>query len=766
MLSRIKQLLLLTEADLNSNSVTLLQQSVLRIILYSGVLLVLGIVLHSSWQAYQLNAWVVIIITGSFYLTLLLAIYLSSRKLQLSKAILLLIIFGAGLCMTSFIDNAELAKVGLLFVYTAPLIALLCFSTRITITVMVLNVIPFLFLLFSDKPVNLFDLSITLPATPIYVHSLLFLFFNLCIPLAVMRVFSTLKRNALTLGQQNQLISQSNQLYQDIFNQRSKASVLLNANGDIVKANNKARQILRVGAAEHCHISELLQTTAVSDMSFWQGHDIECMLTSDSAVHVLLNHMCTIEQQHHLIQLDDITPLKQLHMRLAKNNQKQDLWRNYDDLTTLPNHNFFLQLVKQHPSETGSLMVIVRLCHIKAFNQQHGYHSGDELLAAFAAQLKAAVPDDVITARLRGVKFVLWRPLSGGNTSVATEANRLISFLPQQLQLSVGTITPVFEAGVSMNSRQHASAEQTLEQCESALEQADAYNCPLAFFQPDTLQQRNAELQLLNEFKTALQHNTPELWLQPKVKPDGVIESFEALLRWQKADGSFAAPDKIVALAEQYGLIAQLSSYVLNKAVSIIKRFRQHKLHYAIAINLTGSDLLAAPFYNELVHIATHQPALLEQLTLELTENSIAKHQQPLFDKLHALKRLGYTLALDDFGTGQASLSMLNKLPVDTVKLDRSFLLNVPTDTRQTQLVQSVMQMTKALKLKLVIEGVETELQQRFLTSLGAEQLQGYWFSKPMPVAYWLVHFNEMKAKQNQAESFAHRVDESSESVS
>lgn len=753
MLSRIKQLLLLTETDLNSSSVTLLQQSVLRIILSSGLLLVLGIVLHSSWQAYQINAWYIITITSAFYIALLLALYCSSRLLSVSKTLLLVIIFGAGLCMLFFIDNFELSKLGLLFVYTAPLIALLFFNARVTLAVMLLNFIPYLFLLYSKAPINLFNFSITLPATPVYLHSLLFLFFNLCIPLAVMRVFSTLKRNALTLGQQNQLISQSNQLYQDIFNQRSKASLLLTANGDIVKANNKARQVLRSITAEQRHITDLMHTTASTQAAFWQGHDIECMLIADPNIHVLLNHMCTIEQQHHLVQLDDITPLKQLHQKLASNHQKEDLWRNYDDLTNLPNPSFFLQLVKQHSTDSGGLMVIVRLCHIKAFNQQHGYHTGDELLAAFASQLKAALPEDVIAARLRGVKFALWRPLSGGSTSLTTEASRLVSILPQQLTLSVGAINPVFEAGISISGRKHASAEQTLEQCESALEQADAYNCPLSFFQPDTLQQRNAELQLLSEFKTALQHNTPELWLQPKVKPDGVIESFEALLRWQQSDGSYAAPEKVVALAEQYGLIAQLSSHVLNKAIAIIKRFHQHKLHYAIAINLTGSDLLAAPFYNELVHIATHQPALLQQLTLELTENSIAKHQQPLFDKLHALKRLGYTLALDDFGTGQASLSMLNKLPVDTVKLDRSFLLNVPADPRQTQLVQSVILMTKALKLRLVIEGVETEVQQRFLSSLGAEQLQGYWFSKPMPVAHWLVHFSQQKNKASAAEN-------------
>ncbi|MFT7195578.1 MAG: hypothetical protein ACI8U1_003241, partial [Rheinheimera aquimaris] len=138
MLSRIKQLLLLTETDLNSSSVTLLQQSVLRIILSSGLLLVLGIVLHSSWQAYQINAWYIITITSAFYIALLLALYYSSRLLSVSKTLLLVIIFGAGLCMLFFIDNFELSKLGLLFVYTAPLIALLFFNARVTLAVMLL----------------------------------------------------------------------------------------------------------------------------------------------------------------------------------------------------------------------------------------------------------------------------------------------------------------------------------------------------------------------------------------------------------------------------------------------------------------------------------------------------------------------------------------------------------------------------------------------------------------------------------------------------
>ena len=743
MLSHIKQLLLLTEKDLNSASVPLLQQSVLRIILCSGLLMVLGIAIHSSWQAYHMNAWYIIAITAVFYLVLLTALYFSTRLLMLGKALMLTSIFAASFCMMFFIDDFELSKLGIIFVYTAPLIALLFFNSKATVLVMLLNFIPFTFLVYVNKPINLFHFSITLPATHTYLHSLLFLFFNLCVPFAFMRVFSTLKRNSLTLKSQNQLISESNQLYQDIFNRHNNAALLITADGFILKANNKATQTLQLSEVEKHSIQELLSTPSASEHPFWLGHDIECTLATNAGIHLLLNHICTTQQQHHLIQLNDITQLKQLHNKLANSHQQQDLWRNYDNLTTLPNHNFFLNLIKQPalPS-AGKLMMIIRLCHIKAFNHQHDYQTGDELLATFAKQLKATLPEDVIAARIRGVKFVLWRPLSEHCLSFTAEAERLFSLLPEELRLSVATLRPVYEAGVSVLDHT-MTPEQVLEQCESALEHADAYNNPLAFYQPDTLQQRNSELQLLAELKTALRQHTPQLWLQPKVTPDGTISSFEALFRWQQADGSYAAPDKIVALAEQYGIIVQLSSYVLEKAVDIIRVLQQQKVFYPVAINLTGTDLLAAEFYNELVNIATHQSELLAYLTLELTENSIANHLQPLYDKLHALKKLGFELALDDFGTGQASLSMLNKLPVDTVKLDKSFLLGVPTNPRQTQLVQSVMLMTKALKLNLVIEGVETELQQRFLQSLGSQLMQGYLFSRPQPLSHWLAFFSQ-----------------------
>jgi diguanylate cyclase (GGDEF)-like protein len=749
MLSRIKQLLLLTETHLNSPSATVLQQSALRIILTSGLLLVLTIVLHSSWQAYQAGAWYTIAITTSFYAILLLALYFSTHHLAISRVILLFTVFSAGLCMLFFIDNFELSKLGVIFVYTAPLIALLFFNRTVTLLVMAINVLPFLFILYSDTPVNLFNFSITLPATHTYLHSLLFLFFNLCIPLTIMRMLSTLNRNAAVLKAQNANIMESHQLYQDIFNHHSKATLLVTAGGHILKANAKAQQTLALTNAEHRHLTEVISTTLQDKPEFWLGHDTECQLLADNSKHLLLNHLCSTQQQHHLLQLDDITPLKLMHKKLAASEQQHELWHNYDTLTSLPNAGFLLSLIhRQRESTVAGLMLIIRLCHVKAFNHQNSYQAGDELLTTFAQQLQNTLPEQVMFGRLRGVKFVLWTDLLHSSSSVSEQVTQLRNLLPAELKLSAGSIKPMYEIGVSIATSNNLSAEEMLEQCESALELADAYNCPVAYYQADSLQQRNLDLQLLADLKQALHKDELTLWLQPKVTPDGTIQSFEALLRWPRADGSFVSPETIIRLAEQYGLIGEVSSKVLNQAVTILGQFRAIALKYPVAINLAGSDLLVNTFYNALIDVATHQPTLLSQLTLELTENSIISHKQPLFDKIHALKKLGFSIALDDFGTGQASLSMLSKLPVDKIKLDRSFLKEIPHNPVQVRLVQSVIQLAAALQLKLVIEGIETDIQRRFLIKLGCKQMQGYFFAKPAPVAYWLKQLKAVRVNR------------------
>lgn len=744
MLNRIKRLLLLTEDDLNSPSVPRLRQSALRIILTSGMLLVLGIILHSSWRAYQLGFTHVIVITISFYCAVLLALLLSARFQLLSSIILLFTVFAAGSCILFFVPEAELAKLGIFFVYTAPLISLMFFPRWVTFGVITLNFIPFLLLLSRYQPAPFLSFSISLPQTYEYLHSLLFLFFNLCIPLATLRIFSTFERNANSLKQLNQQISRSNQLYEEMFENTNVATLLVNEEGEVLKLNSKAGRLLGVEQGAVVHLASLLAPVSGTEVNntepFWRVQHIECQRQHGAGSAVLLSQVGQTESGHLLLQLEDLSELRALHQRLEHKEQERKIWQAYDLLTQLPNLSLFSRMTQRRlkQAEQG-IMIIIRLCNVKSFNQQHGYNAGDELLKQFAQRTREILTNAVQLGRLRGVKFIAWSPVPLQAESPQAFAANLLAQLPEQLAVGQQLVRLSYELGVTTTGSL-TEIEHYIEQCESALEFAEHYRQPIAFYTAAAIAEREAENQLLVDLKQALQQQQLKLWLQPKTSAQGSVESFEALLRWEKQPGQFIAPDRIIMLAEKYGLLVQLSRFVLNYALRLLKRWHEHDVPFPLSINLAGPDIMDAVFFSELVSLATHQPWLVDKLEIELTETSIISQQQQMFEKLTVLKKLGFRIAIDDFGTGQASLSLLAKLPASTLKLDRSFLTGFPHDRLQLKVLQATIQLAKSLNLKLIVEGVETEVQRKFLQRLGCEFMQGYLFSKPCSVEYWHAH--------------------------
>lgn len=744
MLDRIKRLLLLTEDDLNSPSVPLLRQSALRIILTSGMLLVLAIILHSSWRAYQLGFTHVIIITLSFSCLVLLALILSVRFQVLSSVILLLTVFAAGFCILFFVQERDLARLGAFFVYTTPLISLMFFPRWVTFSVIGLNFIPFLLLVSRYQPEPFLSFSISLPQTYEYLHSLLFLFFNLCIPLAILRVFSAFQRNANSLKQLNQQISRSHQLYEEMFENTSVATLLVNDEGEILKLNSKACELLGLTQDMMGQLAKVLKPVVESEATqsaFWQVQHIECQRIKVEDGAVLLSHIGETESGHLILQLEDLSELRLLHQRLEYREQERKIWQAYDLLTQLPNLLLFSRMTQRQLKQTEhGMLVIIRLCNVKYFNQQHGYNAGDELLKQFALRARENLTRSVILGRLRGVKFIAWCPVPVQAESFQAFAANLLAQLPEQLAVGQQMVRLSYELGITSTIEQELAIEHYIEQCESALEFAEHYRQPISFYTAAAVAEREAENQLLLDLKAAIQHQQLMLWLQPKVTSQGRVESFEALLRWEIAPAQFVAPDRIVALAEKYGLLVQVSRFVVNQAVRILSRWRERAVPFTLSINLAGPDIMDAIFFSEIVSLATHQPWLVEKLEIELTETSIITQQQLMFEKLTVLKKLGFRIAIDDFGTGQASLSLLAKLPASTLKLDRSFLTGFPHDRLQLKVLQATIQLARSLNLKLIIEGVETEIQRKFLLRLGGEFMQGYLFSKPHPVEYWQAH--------------------------
>jgi EAL domain-containing protein (putative c-di-GMP-specific phosphodiesterase class I)/GGDEF domain-containing protein len=727
--------------DLGNADTAFWQQSVLRIIMLSGLCLVSVIVFHSSWQAWQLGAYQVIIISSLFYAALVFALFLSKQHTKKSAVALLLIVVMAGLCILLFNDDFEMGKLGIIFIYTLPMISLMFFGFRTALVFMSLNFIPFIYLLQNQAPNNLFGLSITLPATHSYLHGLLFLFFNLCLPLAAARIFSTLKRSAGQLSELNQNLAQSHNYYEELFEHNGSATVLVTASGDIIKSNSLACEVLGLEVGQQANLLSLLNFVQDGQLQgHWLKGKVECKVKSRPDSSLVLKHVMLTRSGHHVVSLQEISALRQLQQQLKQSQKVQDSWLHYDSLTCLPNIAGFTELANYKQEQLAphefALVAIIRLRHVKTLNQQYGYEFGSQLLQHFSKVAKAALPSDAVLARVRGVKFALW--LKGDLNVVDPKqlAQAIASQLPVELTVGPYTARMSYQFGVSFTERRdNYNAQQLIEQCELALELSDP-NQVVGFYDQQQAQQLEQDYQLLNAFRDAIRQKHLELWLQPKVDPQGQIQSFEALSRWF-IDGQAIAPDSFVLMAERHGLMTMFSRLVLQQSVSILQSWQQQGLLYPIAINLGGPELLDDSFFAELMSLSADHPLLTRYLQLEITETNIAVQQPLLHKRLKALNQYGFSISIDDFGTGHSSLSQLVDCPADTIKIDRRFVSCIPQDSRTVRILHTTIQLAKALDLQIVAEGVENDIQRRFLQSLGCQLMQGYLFGRPAPASYW-----------------------------
>lgn len=600
MLRRLKSYLLLRPADLDNADPVHWRQSALRILVVSGLLLVLVIALHSSWTAVKLGAYQVIAILLAFYLGLFAVLYYSRRYVYRSAAGLLITVLAAGLSMLLFIDNFELGKLGIIFVYTLPTIAMMFFSFRFSLFCMLLNILPFLFLMRNVAPGDVFGINITLPAAHTYLHGLLFLFFNLCLPLATARILSTLNRHSNKLQQLNKSISQSHDFYQELFEHNGSATLLCSQNGRIIKANSCAKQLLSLPEEPYPNINQLL-FCKTSQPQFWLQNDVSCQVRQQPGLKLLLKHMMLTRQRHHILQLQDISAIDQLQQQLSASQQQQNLWEHYDRLTCLPNLRHFEQLAASRFSEAEtplwSLLLIIRLCHIKTLNQQFGYAFGSQVLQQFANRAKAALPAEAIFARVRGVKFALLVPAGLNQNQPLKLAEMLHSQLPAELQVDSRTVVMQYQIGACAVSTAESTAEALLQKCEIALELADN-NRPVVLFEPEQALSLQQDYVLAIALKEAIRHKELQVFLQPKVFSDGRICAFEALCRWQYQQ-QFVPPDQFIELAQRHGLIIDLSRLVLERTVEILAYWQQVGWYYPIAINLAGPELLDDHFFRQ-----------------------------------------------------------------------------------------------------------------------------------------------------------------------
>ena len=420
----------------------------------------------------------------------------------------------------------------------------------------------------------------------------------------------------------------------------------------------------------------------------------------------------------------------------------------YDPLTGLPNRRLFRDRLRQAlagcaRSGSKGALLFIDLDNFKILNETAGHEVGDQLLVEASRRICGCIRHGDTAARLGDDEFVvLLEGLSGARQEAAAETNevgeRILSALAQPYAIARRLQHSSASIGVTLFVDAVDSLDELLKQADIATYQAkSAGRNTLRFFDPEVQGALAARTVLESALRLAIHDRQFILFYQPQVDSLGGVIGAEALLRWRHPERGLVSPDEFISLAEETGLILPIGQWVLEAACARLKDWagdaRRRELR--LAINVSASQFRQADFVERVRLALERSGAAAAKLELELTESLIINDAEATIEKMRALKELGVGFSLDDFGTGYSSLSYLTRLPLDQVKIDRSFVRNLPDSANDAAVVQSIITLAKSLRLAVIAEGVETEAQRQFLERHGCPTYQGFLFSAPVDIA-------------------------------
>ncbi|MDB5744418.1 MAG: hypothetical protein JWR68_2733 [Polaromonas sp.] len=436
----------------------------------------------------------------------------------------------------------------------------------------------------------------------------------------------------------------------------------------------------------------------------------------------------------------------------------------YDPLTALPNRLLLLnrleQAMSQRPGQRrqGALMFI-DVDKLKVLNDTLGHHKGDLLLQQVAARLTRCVQATDTVARLGGDEFVVLLDNLGDDPQeagrkVCAMAEKVLTELREPFDLGGHQHYTTSSIGVTSLNGVHDSVGEVLKQADLAMYQAKTNGRnALCFFNPEMQAAANANAAVSSDLHIALRKQQFVLHYQPQVDRQGRITSVEALLRWQHPTRGLVLPADFIPMAEETGLILPIGYWALTTACEQLAAWAgcPEAGSLSIAVNVSVRQFRHPDFVDRLIAEIRRTGIRPQLLKLELTESLLADGIDVTLAKMGMLKALGVTLALDDFGMGYSSLSVLKRLPLDQLKIDKSFVAEVLTDSADAAISRTIITLAHNLNLQVVAEGVETQAQQDFLIAEGCDQFQGYHFSKALPIdafhAYLLAQAPDRRQK-------------------
>ena len=433
----------------------------------------------------------------------------------------------------------------------------------------------------------------------------------------------------------------------------------------------------------------------------------------------------------------DVTERKTAEQRLS-------FLAYYDPLTRLPNRTAFLErftAARENAARSHQLLAILSLGidRFGIINATMGHSVGDQVLTAAADIVQAGLGRGDIMARASGDRFLV---LLAGHTSrrELTEAVENIHRLAQSAVFVAGEEFEVSTSvGVALFPRDGEDAETLIKNSEAALQRAKSQGpATLQFFTKEMSARATKTLSLQNKLRRGLEHGEFIPYFQPQVDlTTGIVVGMEALVRWNSPELGMVAPGEFIPVAEESGLIDGICESMLEQCARQNKAWQDQGLPpIPVAVNVSGRQFqYARRLIAALENILAESGLPPRYLEIELTESSAMRDADSAIAVVQTLKDMGISCAIDDFGTGYSSLSVLKRFPISKLKIDRSFVMDVITDPNDAAIVDAIVAMAKALKMKVVAEGVEHTQHLDFLRALGCDQMQGYLFSRPLPAA-------------------------------
>lgn len=559
-----------------------------------------------------------------------------------------------------------------------------------------------------------------------------------------------------SLLQQRQAIEQELEKRESYFRavmQQSRECMILSAiEGDILDCNRAASTLLGYSESELKTISLNDIDTEFSVEAFIRWANCETGKMSmfetlylhrdgtEIPVEVCISVITLDSTPRYLVSVRDIT-------QRLKNQEQVKYLAYYDALTDLPNRRLLNSRLEQALLDANQdnhfgAVLFIDLDRFKTINDSMGHHAGDQLLVQVSQRIRKLISPSDTAARLGGDEFVI---LLANIAKHREEAKAAAQDLAEQLLISLNQAFDVQDMelfvsgsiGISLFPNQDASCMRILQQADSAMYHAKSNGrCGYYFYQTQMQAMAEKRLQLEKLLRQAFNEEQLYLVYQPQLNAQSKLIGMEVLLRWHSPELGEVPPMRFIPIAEETGLIVALGQWVLNTACKQLVEWQQQALlprsFECMAINISPVEFTRDDFIDQVQDTIKRTGIDPRYIDLEITESMLVEKIDETADMMRSLKNIGVRFSIDDFGTGYSSLRYLKHLPLDQLKIDQSFVRDITSDLHSQEIVNTILSMSKHMKLAVIAEGVETQQEREALEDIGCRRFQGYYFSLPL----------------------------------